>query len=156
MPLADGYELRLEIPSVEDFRRLREVTGLSTKTQEAAALGLPNSWASAIIVREGRTVAMGRVIGDGGCHFQIVDMAVEPAEQGRGLGKAIFSALMDELNARAPKSAYVSLIADGDAQHLYAKFGFKSVMPASIGMAQWIGGKPPRSPLAPPAEPEGS
>ena len=43
----------------------------------------------------------------------------------------------------------VSLIADGDARHLYAQFGFQSVMPASIGMAQWIGGKPPRSPLAP-------
>lgn len=151
MPLPDGYELRREIPSIEDFRRLREITGLSTKTEEAAALGLPNSWASAVIVRDGRTVAMGRVIGDGGCHFQIVDMAVEPDEQGRGLGKAIFAALMEELTTRAPKSAYVSLIADGDAHHLYAQFGFQPVMPASIGMAQWIGGKPPRSPLAPQA-----
>ncbi|RZA16983.1 MAG: N-acetyltransferase, partial [Proteobacteria bacterium] len=35
----------------------------------------------------------------------------------------------------APASAYVSLIADGDAKHLYAKYGFQPVMPASIGMA---------------------
>lgn len=149
MPLPDGYDLDAAIPSVDDFRRLREVAGLSAKTEEAAALGLPNSWAAAVIRHAGRTVAMGRVIGDGGCHFQIVDMAVEPAHQGRGLGKAIFAALMAELNERAPQSAYVSLIADGDARHLYAQFGFEPVMPASIGMAQWIGGKPPRSPRAP-------
>ena len=35
---------------------------------------------------------MGRVIGDGGLFFQVVDIAVEPAHQGRGLGKAIVAA----------------------------------------------------------------
>jgi ribosomal protein S18 acetylase RimI-like enzyme len=78
---------------------------------------------------------MGRVIGDGGTAFQIVDIAVEPGHQGRGLGKRIVAALVDHLRANAPASAYVSLIADGDAQHLYAKYGFAPVAPASIGMA---------------------
>ncbi|MFD2882298.1 hypothetical protein ACFTAO_51075 [Paenibacillus rhizoplanae] len=30
---------------------------------------------------------MGRVIGDGGCFFQVTDIAVKPSFQGRGLGK---------------------------------------------------------------------
>jgi ribosomal protein S18 acetylase RimI-like enzyme len=81
---------------------------------------------------------MGRVIGDGGTAFQIVDIAVEPEHQGKGLGKQIVAALVDHLRANAPPSAYVSLIADGDAQFLYAKYGFAPVMPESIGMAMRI------------------
>ncbi|KHJ55344.1 AttT protein [Aureimonas altamirensis] len=142
--MQEAYTLSMEIPTVEDYRRLRLVTGLSGKTEEAARLGLPNSWSAAVVRHRGRVVAMGRVIGDGGCFFQVCDMAVEPEHQGQGLGKRIFARLMEDLQARAPKSAYVSLIADGDAKHLYAKFGFEPVMPASIGMAIWIGGRPSR------------
>ncbi|WP_432803863.1 GNAT family N-acetyltransferase [Aureimonas altamirensis] len=140
--MQEAYTLSMEIPTVEDYRRLRLVTGLSGKTEEAARLGLPNSWSAAVVRHRGRVVAMGRVIGDGGCFFQVCDMAVEPEHQGQGLGKRIFARLMEDLQARAPKSAYVSLIADGDAKHLYAKFGFEPVMPASIGMAIWIGERP--------------
>jgi GNAT superfamily N-acetyltransferase len=78
---------------------------------------------------------MGRVIGDGGTAFQIVDIAVLPEHQKRGLGKRIVSALVDWLHANAPKSAYVSLIADGPAKDLYAQYGFEPTAPASIGMA---------------------
>lgn len=133
------YVLVAETPSTTDYRRLREVAGLSGKSQEAAEAGLPNSW-FAVIVRQGDAViGMGRVIGDGGTAFQIVDIAVEPAHQGKGLGKRIMAALMDHLRQHAPATAYVSLIADGDARHLYAKYGFEPVMPASIGMATRIG-----------------
>jgi ribosomal protein S18 acetylase RimI-like enzyme len=132
------YQLTPGIPSVADYRRLREITGLSPKTQEAAEAGLPNSWFAVTVLHAGRTVGMGRVIGDGGTAFQITDIAVEPEHQGNGLGKQIMAALMGHLQANAPASAYVSLIADGDAKHLYAQFGFQPVMPAAIGMALWI------------------
>jgi ribosomal protein S18 acetylase RimI-like enzyme len=129
------YELVTGTPEVDDYRRLRRVAGLSDKSQEAAEAGLPNTWFAVTIHQDGRTVGMGRIIGDGGTAFQIVDIAVEPDHQGKGLGKRIVAALVDHLRANAPKSAYVSLIADGDAQYLYAKYGFEAVMPASIGMA---------------------
>ena len=129
------YDLIPGAPSVDDYRRLRGVTGLSDKSQAAAEAGLPNTWFAVTVRHEGRTVGMGRVIGDGGTAFQIVDIAVEPEHQGKGLGKQIVGALVDHLRAHAPKTAYVSLIADGDAQYLYAKYGFEPVMPASIGMA---------------------
>jgi ribosomal protein S18 acetylase RimI-like enzyme len=127
-----------ETPSVEDFRRLRLAAGLSGKTMQAAEAGLPNTIFAVVARSAGRAIGMGRVIGDGGTAFQIVDIAVEPAYQGRGIGKAIVGHLVDYLRANAPKSAYVSLIADGDAQHLYAKFGFEPTAPASIGMAFFI------------------
>ncbi len=35
-----------------------------------------------------------------------------------------------------PKGAYVSLIADGKANELYAQYDFKPVAPKSMGMAR--------------------
>jgi ribosomal protein S18 acetylase RimI-like enzyme len=132
------YEVIPGTPGVDDYRRLRKVVGLSEKSQAAAEAGLPNTWYAVTIGHRGRTIGMGRVIGDGGTAFQIVDIAVEPEHQGKGLGKQIVAALVDHLRANAPPSAYVSLIADGDAQFLYAKYGFAPVMPESIGMAMRI------------------
>jgi hypothetical protein len=39
------------------------------------------------------------------------------------------------LRETAPKTAYVSLIADDDAPALYRQFGFEFTAPASVGMA---------------------
>ena len=130
-----GYTIVPGAPGVEDYRRLRVAAGLSPKTLEQASAGLPNTWHGVTVRHAGAVVGMGRIIGDGGTAFQIVDIALDPAHQGRGLGKAIMAALMAHLNAHAPEGAYVSLIADGDARHLYAQYGFEPVMPASIGMA---------------------
>ena len=121
-------------PTVPEYRDLRRLSGLSEKTVDAAELGLPGTLFSVVIEAEGTAIGMGRVIGDGGTAYQIVDIAVLPAHQGQGLGKRIVAALVDWLHANAPKSAYVSLIADGPAKDLYAQYGFEPVMPASIGM----------------------
>lgn len=134
----DGYELVLQPPSVDDYLRLRIAAGLSAKTHEQAEIGLPNSWCGVTVVHDGAAIGMGRIIGDGGTAFQIVDIALDPSHQGKGLGKQIMAALMARLKAEAPEGAYVSLIADGDARHLYAKYGFEPVMPASIGMARLL------------------
>lgn len=137
--MTGDYEIIAGTPDSATYRRLRVVAGLSPKTEEQAERGLPNTWFGVTVWHEGRAIGMGRVIGDGGTAFQIVDIAVEPAHQGKGLGKAIMGALMDHLHAEAPAGAYVSLVADGDARHLYAKFGFEPVMPKSIGMATVLG-----------------
>ncbi|MCM5558523.1 GNAT family N-acetyltransferase [Pleomorphomonas sp. JP5] len=136
--MTDDYTVSVERPSIEDYCRLRRVAGLTPRSETAAAAGLPNTVTAALVRHGERVVGMGRVMGDGLC-YQIVDIAVEPDHQGRGLGKAIMSALMEELRQIAPAEAYVSLIADGDAKHLYAQYGFEPTAPASIGMAQWIG-----------------
>ncbi|MGI4733260.1 MAG: GNAT family N-acetyltransferase [Janthinobacterium lividum] len=137
-PLDEAYRLTAAVPTVEEYRRLRRVSGLTPRSAEAAAAGLPNTIA-AVVVRNGDdAVGMGRAIGDG-LFYQIVDIAVAPEHQGRGLGKAIVAALMDRLRAIAPAEAYVSLIADGEAHRLYAQYGFAPTAPASIGMATWVG-----------------
>jgi len=101
---------------------------------EAAARGLPNSLFAVQVLHGDEVVGMGRVIGDGGCFYQVVDIAVLPAHQGQGLGKLIMREISAWLDANTPKSAYISLIADGEAHRLYAQFGFAPTAPASIGM----------------------
>jgi ribosomal protein S18 acetylase RimI-like enzyme len=130
------YRIEPHAPSVEEYLRLRKESGLSAKTPEAARLGLAGTWFGVTIRRAGEAVGMGRVIGDGGCFFQVVDVAVLPEHQRRGLGGRIVAALVEHLRAHAPASAYVSLLADGDARKLYERFGFRETAPASIGMAR--------------------
>ncbi|NBV18387.1 MAG: N-acetyltransferase [Janthinobacterium sp.] len=108
---------------------------MSAKSTAAAAKGLPNSLFAVQILQGDEVVGMGRIIGDGGCFFQVVDIAVLPAHQGKGLGKLIMREIMQFIETEVPQSAYVSLIADGQAQDLYAQFGFRHTAPASVGMA---------------------
>ena len=84
-----AYSCLLKPPSVQTYQALRTGSGLSGKTDEAAIRGLPNTLFAVQILHGGLPVGMGRVIGDGGCFFQVVDIAVLPEHQGKGLGKRI-------------------------------------------------------------------
>ncbi|PZU87476.1 MAG: GNAT family N-acetyltransferase [Shinella sp.] len=134
MPDNSDYRIEARVPAIEDYLRLRHVSGLSPFSREAAEKGLPNSIFGVSLMRGEEVVGMGRIIGDGGCFFQVTDIAIDPAHQGRGLAKWIMRALSDFI-ATLPKSAYVSLIADVPANRLYAQFGFEETAPRSVGMA---------------------
>ena len=135
MSAALPYITRLAIPAIATYQHLRVAAGMSAKSTEAAAKGLPNSLFAVQVLLGDEVVGMGRIIGDGGCFFQVVDIAVLPAHQGKGLGKLIMREIMQFIETEVPQSAYVSLIADGQAQDLYAQFGFRHTAPASVGMA---------------------
>jgi len=123
---------KFEVPDIDSFLRLRKITGLGPRSREAAEHGLPNSL-FAISILDGETIiGMGRVIGDGGLNFEIVDIAVDPKYQGQGLGKQIMTHIMNYLNENAPAGCYISLIANIPA--LYEKFGFKKTSPEAEGM----------------------
>ena len=83
----------------------------------------------------GETVGVGRVLGDGGWYFHIVDMAVLPEHQRRGLGDLVLRHLLDRIRDGAPPDAYVTLLADPPGRRLYARHGFSDSAPASIGMS---------------------
>jgi GNAT superfamily N-acetyltransferase len=134
-----AIELVERFPDVDDYRRLRVVAGMTPKSEEAARRGLPNTLYGVSLLRDGEVVGMGRIIGDGGCFFIVSDIVVVPELQGRGLGRRIMVALDDWLRANVPESAYVNLVADGDAKHLYAKFGFVDTAPHSINMEYLMG-----------------
>lgn len=122
-----------EQPTVEQYLALRSEVGLSAMSVEGATIGLPRSSFVVTLYEEGNLIGMGRVIGDGGCFFQVTDIAVKPSHQGRGLGKIIMREIRAFLDT-VPDKAYISLIADGEASKLYAQYGFEPVMPRSQGM----------------------
>lgn len=136
---AGDVRLVASFPDAPTYCRLRVEAGLSPKAPEAAQRGLANTLHGVSLLDGDEVVGMGRIVGDGGTVFVVVDVAVLPAWQGRGLGKRILGALDAWLRAHAPPSAYVMLVADGDARHLYAQFGFVETAPASVSMAYVAG-----------------
>lgn len=128
------YTVKHSVPDVQTYRRLREGAGLSPKTLAAAERGLPNTLFGVQVFFDGEPVGMGRVVGDGGAFYQVVDIAVLPEHQGRGLGRKIMEAIAGYIEREVPESGYVSLLADGQACRLYQQFGFVPTAPASVGM----------------------
>lgn len=128
-------EVKAQVPSVGDYIRIRLAAGLSRKTEEAATVGLKNSLFAVTAFCEGEPVGIGRIVGDGGCFFEIVDIAVLPEHQKKGVGTLIMDALMAYLRDHAPSSAFVSLFADHGTPAFYERFGFrKAEAPKAAGM----------------------
>ena len=132
----ENYSIRIDIPEVDEYLVLRKVCGLSDRGKDASKIGLSNSIYSVIIRRSAdqELVGMGRLIGDGGTAYQIVDIAVHPSEQGKGLAKNIMQLLMTHIENEVDPQAYVNLIADCPADNLYKQFGFVETAPESLGM----------------------
>lgn len=137
--MSKAIDLVERFPDIEDYLRLRSAAGMHAKTLEAARRALPNTIYGVSLVRDGEIVAMGRIIGDNGCFFTIVDIAVIPELQGQGLGRRIMAALDVWVQKHVPESAYVTLVADGDAKYLYSKFGFVESTPVAVNMEYVMG-----------------
>ena len=135
MPTHAEPELQLQVPAVEEYLALRVAAGLSAMSAGGAREGLASSWCAVCVRIDGELIGMGRVVGDGGLFLFVVDIAVTPAWQRRGLGRRIMQALMEQVHARAFSYTQVGLIADGPAHLLYEQFGFRPVAPESQGMS---------------------
>jgi ribosomal protein S18 acetylase RimI-like enzyme len=148
-----SYRFREECPNPEEYVALREAAGMKPRSEAAARRGLPNTL-YAVTVREqagrddatgddsddgtaGDLVGMGRVIGDDGCFYQLVDIAVHPDHQRQGLGTRVVTELMKYVEETAPPSAYTFLISDVDG--FYEQFGFEDAGPESKGMFLRVG-----------------
>jgi GNAT superfamily N-acetyltransferase len=129
------YEVRHETPGIADYIRIRFEAGLSRKSEEAAAIGLKNGLFSVVAYCGEEPIGLGRIIGDGGCFFQVVDIAVVPDHQGKGVGDLIMRNLMDYIRANCPPTAYVSLIAVHGTFDFYRRYGFIATeLPDATGM----------------------
>jgi GNAT superfamily N-acetyltransferase len=138
--MGDPYRLILSAPAIGDYLRLRRDAGLTPKTEEQAGPALAGSWAACHVLDadSGETVGMGRLIGDGGWYFHVVDMAVLPEHQRRGIGDAILTALLAAVSDAAPAGAFVNLLADAPGRRLYERHGFVPTAPGSIGMGRML------------------
>lgn len=117
LQVLDGF------PGVDDYLQMRKQCGLSAMSRDGAEIGLPNTIYGVRIEDNGRVIGMGRLIGDGGCFLQVVDIAVLPQYQKRGLSRKIMEKLMAYIEKNVDESTFVSLFAD--VGYLYQKFGFE-------------------------------
>ena len=130
------YELVVGPPALDDYLRLRRDSGLTPVTPEQGAGAIANSWSFCHIrsTVDDATVAMGRVLGDGGWYFCIADMATLPEHQRNGLGRRVLDWLIADIHSRAPENPYVTLFADAPGRALYSAAGFVESAPESLGM----------------------
>jgi GNAT superfamily N-acetyltransferase len=124
--MSAAYEVIERTPEVEEYNRVRGAAGLSVKDEIAARRGLANTLYGVCIVLGGMTVGIGRVIGDGGLFYDIVDVAVVAEHQKKGVGKMIMDALMGYLDAHARPTSIICLLANRGVAPFYEKYGFKA------------------------------
>ncbi|MEC7941743.1 MAG: GNAT family N-acetyltransferase [Pseudomonadota bacterium] len=129
-----AFKYEEKVPNPAEFCEMRAKAKLSPKSLKAATIALPNSLYG-ISIREGdQLIAMGRVVGDGACNFEVVDVAVDPIYQGQGLGRKVMEYIDNYLSSVALEGSYVSMIADEPV--FYEKLGYKLVSPSSQGMTK--------------------
>jgi len=129
-----SYTIVKRTPTVKDYNDVRLRAGLTAKDELAAQKGLANTLFAACIVHDGGVVGIGRVIGDGGLVYDIVDVAVVAEHQGRGVGNMIMETLMSYIDANARTSSIVCLMANKGIASFYEKYGFKVREPDMPGM----------------------
>jgi GNAT superfamily N-acetyltransferase len=78
---------------------------------------------------------MGRIVGDGGCFAQVVDMAVAPEWQGQGLGRGVLEKLLGWAENHLPACCHLSLVSAPAAEPLYRDAGFERC----LGMDRYVG-----------------
>ena len=122
------------VPSAQEYCAMRIKAGLSPKSLEAAHIGLPNTLYGVSIRKDTVLIAMGRVVGDGACNFEIVDVAVDKEYQGQGLGRKVMEHIDTYLSSVALEGSYVSMIAD--EPEFYKMLGYRLVSPSSHGMTK--------------------
>lgn len=136
--MVNEVDIRLETPTPKLHQQLRVKAGMPKRSDSATIKGLSNTLFGVCLYRNEEIVGMGRVVGDGGMVFHLVDIVVDPDCQGLGLGKLIMEHLMDWVLNEADETAIISLIADIPADGLYKHFGFDYSRPESVGMEyQW-------------------
>lgn len=86
-----------------------------------AALMLANSDVVVSARDDGQLVGFGRALTDRVLYASIHDVVVAPSHQGRGIGSAIFKAILHELSGVRK----ISLNTSTGAQEFYQKHGFK-------------------------------
>ena len=127
-------EIIIERPKVEDYCRLRQACGWPVPATPVCERALNNSLMGAIAVKEGQTIGMGRVVGDGVLWNYIQDLIVLPAYQRQGIGRLLLNAMMARLAQEAAPGSDVALISAPQAIRFYETHGFAMCSPDKPGM----------------------
>jgi predicted N-acetyltransferase YhbS len=132
-----GHEI-----SVEDYLSLRKAVGFKEYPMRQAAIGLQNT-THLVTAHDGeKTVAMARVLWDGGYAALLTDVAVHPDYQGKHIGGNMVNMILEYLRSQMQPGdkIMVSLEAAKGKEPFYSKLGFE-LRPCEhlgAGMSCWL------------------
>lgn len=118
------YDFIDRAPGVDDYNRVRVDAGLSSKPREAAQRALAGSLYAVLVEHDGEVAGFGRIVGDGGLLYEVVDVAVLPEHQGLGIGAGIMEHLMSYLHNNVTYGMFVRLHDGQGVSGLYERYGF--------------------------------
>lgn len=126
-----------EVPDSKEYIDLRLAAGLNPKEDSVVKTALSHTIFSVIIRGDAsELIGMGRIIGDGGCFFQIVDLIVKPSHQDQEIDDIILHEILEYLDKNAPKDADIIVMADLSNIKFYQEHDFKLVYPELYGMSR--------------------
>lgn len=121
-------EYRENSLTYQEYVSLRSSVGWNNFAEEQVSNSISKSIYNITVVDDNRTIAMGRLIGDG-IYYLIVDIVVNPEFQGNGIGSKIIDMLLAYVDDRTPIGGMssVQLIAEQGKEEFYIKKGFKLI-----------------------------
>ncbi len=112
----------------DDYFHLRQSVNWKNFSEQQTVFALRHTLYAITVKNELETIAMGRLIGDG-LYYTIVDVIVNPAFQGQGVGSAVIQKLLDYVEKNTPPGgrSSVSLTAEKGKETFYETLGFKKI-----------------------------
>lgn len=110
----------------EELAALYRAAPLGDKQPADLKLVFANSMFRSLAFEHGKLIAAGRVLADGRDCAYLCDIAVLPSHQGRGLGKAVVSRLLE----RSKSHRKIILYAVPGREDLYRGLGFRRMLTA--------------------------
>ena len=128
--------------TAEEYMEFRKAVGWAEFPLEEAEQGLKNSFICCLR-RDGKAIALGRIVSDRGYVAYIADIIVLPEYQGNGYGRMVMEKVMYMINSwlKPGYKMMVSLCSAAGKEEFYEKFGFikRPSENYGCGMCQWIG-----------------
>ena len=123
--MAENIIIADRIATCDEHRRIAEAVGWSEAFDwRTLPSSLEGSVSGVVALAGQHVVGMGRLVGDGVKYFYIQDVAVIPAYQGQGVGKAIIDRLLLQVARTASSTAFVGLFSTEQAKEVYSSRAF--------------------------------
>jgi GNAT superfamily N-acetyltransferase len=135
-----GITVELAPPTAAAFADFRQTCGWGTISPSVADAALRGSVVDVSCLSKGALIGFGRVVGDGVLYHYLQDIIVHPDWRGKGVGRLIVEALLDEVRLIAPKGATIGLMSANGKDAFYEKFGFERRPTGQLGagMTQFV------------------
>lgn len=123
-----------EPPEIADYQKLYSTTDWVGVPDLVAATALLNSILFISAYYKEQLIGMVRIVGDRAMYYYVQDMVVHPDFQRKNIGTALMQQVMEFIDNKIHKNAFVGLMAAADAEPFYQKFGFSKRKEGEAGM----------------------